>query len=90
MTLINPTDDTRLPQIQIMPSLVDPEELLWLCKCKLPNPILKKDMTNNRAFTCNGCGYTWTIGIVPDDIRHFVTDKPENQNINQRPRIVRQ
>lgn len=94
MTLINPfakQGDTDLPKVKIYPS-VDPNEFGWVCpRCKIPNLIPKSEVSENHRYHCAGinCDYTFVIGHIPDDIKHFLKDKHQIKNIDQRPRIVK-
>tara|TARA_Y100000310_G_C20589200_1_gene767053 strand:- start:726 stop:1019 length:294 start_codon:yes stop_codon:yes gene_type:complete len=97
MTLFNPFEGTQigetdLPKVKIYPS-VDPNEFGWQCpKCKIANVMMKSDVGENHRYLCvnDNCDYAFVIGHIPDSIKHFLKDKDQIKDINQRPRIVRQ
>ena len=69
MTLTNPFEDPPMTKIKIQP-LLNGEDFLWMCpSCKGPNEMMKSDISENKAYICGNCGYTWTIGRIPDEIR---------------------
>ena len=81
---------TNLPKVKIMPSTV-PTEFVWICsRCRNLNTMLKRDLGSNHAYSCWDCHYTWALGVIPDDIRHFMASSTGLGTINQRPRIVRE
>lgn len=79
---------TVTARVQIRPAS-SPDEFIWLCaSCKNPNMQLKIDVSDNHAFSCHQCGYTWTIGIIPDDIRHFLKDIGKGSDVRHQPTIT--
>lgn len=88
MTLINPFE-RPMRKIKITP-MQDGLSLAWQCpKCNVLNELLKSQIGENKLFPCpNGCGYEWVLGLLPDEMRHWLKEEG-NRNIDQRPRIVR-
>jgi len=82
--LINPF---AMPQIKITP-IPDGEALLWQCKCMAQNELAKSDISENKAYICGNCGYTWALGRMPDDMRHWLHAE-KVRNVDQRPRITK-
>ena len=78
-------DRTPRSQIKIQPSTV-PWEFVWICsRCKNPNTQRKADFSDNHAFSCHGCGFTWAASVIPDDIMTYLKDTKGMGNIRVLP-----
>ena len=89
MTLINPFSELKMRKIKITP-MQDGLSLTWQCpRCNILNELLKSQIGENRLYPCdNECGYEWVLGLIPDDMRHWLKETG-TRNVNVRPRIVR-
>jgi len=89
MTIINPFHQPQIRKIEITP-MQDGLSLTWKCpSCGILNELLKTQIGNNKLYPCsNDCTYEWVLGILPDDMRHWLQDDIQD-NVNKRPRIVK-
>ena len=88
MTLVNPFAEPAMPKIKITP-MQDGQSLLWQCKCKAHNELLKSEISENKAYICGNCGEAWVLGRMPDDMRHWLNSKEQLRDIDVRPRITK-
>ena len=89
MTLVNPFPEPQMRKIEITP-MQDGQSLTWRCpKCRIMNELLKSQIGENRLYPCDNdsCDYQWVLGILPDDMRHWLNAENPG-NIDQRPRII--
>jgi hypothetical protein len=77
----------KLRQVKIRPG-TSPESFTWKCpNCVNINEILKTDIGDNKSYSCWNCYFTFTIGTLSDEIRHYIEDIKGEGNYKYQPRI---
>jgi len=65
------------------------QEFVWQCPhCQNVNYMDKKDVTMNHSYSCWSCHYTWAVGYIPDEVRHFLKST-NSESLDIRPRIIK-
>ena len=84
----NPITEPGIHRKVIIRPAPNSEEFVWQCPhCQNINLMNKSDISMNHSYSCWSCIYTWSVGYVPDNTRHFLKSvNPESVDI--RPRIV--